>query len=455
MTLKWLLVRRITLAAFICLLAGSAVAIHLVSGDVRRRNLDLSNAIGRHLEVQLDRVDRAPANVPRAPDWGVIESYELQEGQCVQLLSADGAVKRSRCVGFDAASSSMPAWFSQAYRALLDSNLPVSREITYRNADYGTVVADFSALATASRVWEAVVRLLGFSAVLLTVICFVAYVVIDRALRPTRDIIHGLNQLSLGDLNCRLPTFRIAELNRISEVFNALSADLRKTTEDRAELALRLVDTQEQERRRLARELHDEIGQRLSALNALAACIKASAQRDAPQLVDEARELEAMASALMVSLRQTLTGLRPQIIDDLGLIQGLQTLVDQHNHSARGETRYAMEVAQEIDGLRSETSAHVYRIVQEALTNASKHANARNVLVQLERVPGADHDEIRLVVSDDGAGSADQAPRAKGSGIIGMRERVAALSGKFNAGPRETGGFRLQVAFPTLHEVRA
>jgi len=454
MTLKWLLVRRITVAAFVCLLAGSAVAIHLVSGDVRHRNLDLSEAIGRHLEVQLDRVDRAPANVPRAPDWGVIESYELQQGQCVQLLAANGAVERSRCVGFDAVSTSMPAWFLAAYRTMVDTSMPVSRTITYRNADYGTVVTEFSALATASRVWEAVVHLLGFSAMLVAVICLVTYVVIDRALLPTRDIIHGLNQLSRGDLGYRLPVFRLVELDRISDVFNALSADLRRTTEERAELALRLVDTQEQERRHLARELHDEIGQRLSALSALAACMKASAQRDAPALVDEARELEAMASALMISLRQTLTGLRPQIIDDLGLIQGLQTLVDQHNHSARGATRYAIEVAQDIDALRAETSAHVYRIVQEALTNASKHANARNVLVQLERVPCADNDEIRLVVSDDGTGAAEQAPRAKGAGIIGMRERVAALSGKFNAGPGTNGGFRLQVAFPTLHEVR-
>lgn len=454
MTLKWLLVRRITLAAIVCLLAGSAVAIHLVSRDVRQRNLDLSNAIGRHLEVQLDRVDRAPAHVPRAPDWGVIESYELQQGQCVQLLSANGAVQRSRCLGFDAVSTSMPAWFLTAYSALLDSNMPVSRAITYHNAGYGTVVTEFSALATASRVWEAVIRLLGFSAVLIAVICLVTYAVIDRALRPTRDIIHGLNQLSRGELDCRLPAFRVTELNRISEVFNALSADLRKTTQDRAELALRLVDTQEQERRHLARELHDEIGQRLSALNALAACIKASAQRDAPALVDEARDLEAMASALMVSLRQTLAGLRPQIIDDLGLIQGLQTLVDQHNRIARGKTRYAIEVAQGIDALRSETSAHVYRIVQEALTNASKHANARNVLVKLERVPGSGGDEIRLAVSDDGMGAAEQAPHTKGSGIIGMRERVAALSGKFDAGPQSDGGFMLQVAFPTLNEAR-
>src|SRR5690606_3245414 len=109
----------------------------------------------------------------------------------------------------------------------------------------------------------------------------------------------GLNRLARGDLACRLPAFRLTELNRISEVFNALCEELSKATAERAELARRLVDMQEQERRHIARELHDEIAQKLTALSALAACIRRSAQVDAPALVNEARELEKMASVLM------------------------------------------------------------------------------------------------------------------------------------------------------------
>ena len=160
-----------------------------------------------------------------------------------------------------------------------------------------------------------------------------------------------------------------------------------------------------------------------------------------------------MASDLMISLRRTLTYLRPQEIDDLGLVQSLKALVEQHNRAA-GRTTYSIETAGEIEQLRSETSAHVYRIVQEALTNASKHANARRVAVSLTRDAESTEERIKLSVVDDGAGSAatgSSAPLA-GVGLVGMRERVAALSGKLAAGPLPSGGFGLQVEFPTSQQ---
>jgi signal transduction histidine kinase len=107
-----------------------------------------------------------------------------------------------------------------------------------------------------------------------------------------------------------------------------------------------------------------------------------------------------------------------------------------------------------VEQLRAETRAHVYRIVQEALTNASKHANARRVQVSLSQYADADRARVSLSVVDDGTGlsSCDQVPASTGSGLIGMRERVAALSGKFSAGPLPTGGFGLEVEFPTLQQ---
>jgi signal transduction histidine kinase len=303
----------------------------------------------------------------------------------------------------------------------------------------------------AGRAWTTIVPLLGFSAGLVAVLCLMTYLVINRALRPAQEILAGLNRLAGGDLIYRLPPFRLTELNRISEVFNSLAADLNKATIERTELARRLVDAQEQERRHIARELHDEIAQKLSALNAHAACLRTRAQRTAPNLATEANELENMASGLMLTLRRTLTYLRPQEIDDLGLIQSLEALVAQHNEGAAGRTEFSIETSGAVEHLRAETSAHVYRIIQEALTNASKHANARNVQVLLAQNTESDHETIRLSVVDDGVGlPLDKTPSVSRSGLIGMRERVLALSGKFTAGPLQSGGFGLEVEFPTM-----
>jgi two-component system sensor histidine kinase UhpB len=451
MDLKWLLVRRITLVALACFAAGAALAVYETALKAKRQNAELAEMVGRQLDLQLSRIGRSTDIPGRFPDWDLVTTLFLQPGQCVEWRDTKNTAQRLNCAGINSASISAPSWFLWSYRTLLNDRLSAARPVSYRGMQYGTVFAQYDAAATAGQAWASIAPLLGFAAGLVAVLCIVVYFVIDRALRPARSILVGLNRLARGDLTCRLPSFRLRELNRISDVFNALSEELGKATSERAELARRLVDAQEQERRHIARELHDEIAQKLSALNANAACIRTRAQRDAPKLVDEAKELEGMASGLMLSLRRTLTYLRPQEIDDLGLLQSLEALVEQHNESARGRTSYSIETEGGIEQLKAETSAHVYRIIQEALTNASKHANARNVQIMLSQSTGRNGDIIRLSVIDDGIGpsTGDKSPASSGAGLIGMRERVVALSGKFAAGPLPSGGFGLKVEFPT------
>lgn len=454
MDLKWLLVRRITLVALACFLTGSGLALYVTAREAKQQNASLVDLAARQLDLQLTRIERGTDVPKRFPDWDLVSSYALEPGQCIEFRGTDTSRDRSSCAGFDGGSISAPQWFFRFHRWLIADNLTTTRPLAHRGDLQGTIVATFDPVATAARAWGTIAPLLGLSAVLVAALCLVSYLVVHRALLPAKDILSGLNRLAHGDLACRLPPFRLTELNRISEVFNSVTEQLGKATSERAELARRLVDMQEQERRHIARELHDEIAQKLAAMNALAACIRRSAQIDAPALVDEARALEQMASVLMVSLRRTLTYLRPQEIDDLGLVPSLRALVEQHNETARGRTTYSIETAGEIEKLRAETSAHVYRIVQEALTNASKHANARNVRVSLTQHADVHNARISLSVVDDGSGpsAVTKARSLAGAGLIGMRERVAALSGKFAAGPLPSGGFGLEVEFPTSQQ---
>jgi signal transduction histidine kinase len=452
MDLKWLLVQRITLVALACFLAGAALAVYRTASVAKQQNEQLAESVARQLDLQLWRISSALDVQKRFPDWDLVTTYALRPGQCVQLLGRDSAVRRSSCAGVDTMSNATPPWFRDAYNHLIDGEAVTTRPVSYRGSDQGTVVVSFDPAATAGDAWTMIVPLFGFSAVLIATLCVVAYFVIDRALRPTREVLAGLDRLSKGDLTARLPSFPLTELNRISEVFNALVRDLDRASSERSELARRLVDAQEQERRHIARELHDEIAQKLSALSALAACIRIGAQNDAQGLAIEAKELETMASGLMISLRKTLTYLRPQEIDDLGLVHSLEGLVAGHNESAGGRTRYSMEAEGDVEDLRAETSAHVYRIIQEALNNASKHANARHVKVTLNQRADAGKRRIELAITDDGTGPPPDAghPPYTGSGLIGMRERVLALSGTLDAGPLANGGFGLRVEFPAL-----
>lgn len=453
MDLKWLLVRRITLVALACFLVGAGLALYAAAREAKQQNTTLVELAGRQLDLQLSRIERSTDIPTRFPDWDLVSSFALQPGQCIEFRATDASRNRSSCAGFDELGGT-PQWFVSLYSAFINDRLTAETQLTHRGANQGLIIAVFDPSATAGQAWARIAPLLGLSALLVAALCLVTYLIVDRALLPAKDILAGLNRLARGDLACRLPVFRLTELNRISEVFNAVSEELEKATSERTDLARRLVDMQEEERRHLARELHDEIAQKLAALNALAACIRRSAQTDAPLLVDEARELEVLTSGLMISLRRTLTYLRPQEIDDLGLLQSLRALVERHNDEAQGRTAYTIEVTGEVEQLRAETCAHVYRIVQEALTNAAKHANARHVRVSLTRETKMDQPQISLSVVDDGAGpcAADGPRPLAGSGLIGMRERVAALSGKFAAGARADGGFGLEVEFPVSQQ---
>lgn len=448
MNLKWLLVRRIALVAIVCFIAGSGLALYETSREAKRLNVDLATLVSRQLDLQLSRIGRSTDIPARFPDWDVVASYTLLPGQCVEFHDTDAKRLRVSCAGTEA--NPPPRWFLAAHRAFVNRTLTATIPVTYRDENQGTVIASYHPTATASAAWATISPLLGFSAALVAALCVMVYFVVDRALRPAKDILDGLNRMARGDLSHRLPKLRLTELNRISEVFNALSEDLEKSTSDRADLAHRLVDAQEQERKHIARELHDEIAQKLAALNAVAASVRTSAQRESLPLAEEARDLEAMASNLMMSLRRTLTHLRPQEIDDFGLVHSLRTLIEQHNEKARGRTRYAIETMGNIETLRMETSAHVYRIIQEALNNAARHANAQAVTVHLSEINDAGLKKIKLTVIDDGAGprSEDERSELPRSGIIGMRERVTALSGKFTSGANPNGGFGLHVEFP-------
>ena len=123
-----------------------------------------------------------------------------------------------------------------------------------------------------------------------------------------------------------MPHFRLIELQRISEAFNTLAANLERTTREKMQLAAKLVDHQEQERLDLARDLHDELAQSLSAMNAVAASIKATAENECPALVPDARNLSQTSMAVMRALRTTLRTLRPPEIDDFGLAASLAVL---------------------------------------------------------------------------------------------------------------------------------
>ena len=374
--LKWSLMLRVVAVAALCFLIAAALTLFGTYREVRKANENVADIVERQLEVQLFRIESAIGVSAQFPDWDYVTDGVQSAGQCIQYIKADGSIGRSTCIGLNGGSDAPPNWFSTLGRWLLAARIEILRPVAYHGKSYGTLVVTTETAAVLAAIWRDVSALLGLTALVVGAICVLLYIAISRALRPTKDILAGLDRLARGDLSSRLPRFGLVELQRISEVFNTLAAGLDRTTRERTALAARLVDGQEQERRHLARELHDELAQSLSAMSAVAASIKATAESECPALLPEAENLSQNSMAMMRFLRTTLHSLRPPEIDDFGLAAGLSALARNQERRSGGDLKISLVVDGDLQGLPPTAAAHVYRIVQEGLTNIGKHAMA-------------------------------------------------------------------------------
>jgi signal transduction histidine kinase len=213
---------------------------------------------------------------------------------------------------------------------------------------------------------------------------------------------------------------------------------------DLQELSAKLVTAQEQERRHIARELHDEIGQALTAIKVeLAVAQRAIEGTDATATVLQAAR--AITDGALHQVRDLSYLLHPAALDEFGLVSA----VEQHIKSFGNRHGISVELshASMETRLAPETEAAAYRIIQEALTNVAKHANATRCRVFLARQP----DVLRLVIEDNGVGFDPLAPRSadpRGLGLIGIRERASHLTGTVTIESRHGHGTRIIVELP-------
>jgi PAS domain S-box-containing protein len=216
-------------------------------------------------------------------------------------------------------------------------------------------------------------------------------------------------------------------------------------------LTQRLFSLQEAERRHLARELHDELGQWLTAIQAEAGaiCSSSGAERE-PEIYANAQAIGKSATEVQSVIRRILRRLRPVLLDQLGLADSLQELAIQWRQH-HPKIVCDLELEGDLAGLPESLNITLYRIVQEALTNIANHAQASHVKVRLRREPGAASapEHLLLTVQDDGKGMDPKLP-VKGLGMLGMRERVIASGGEFLSHSALGQGVCIEIRLPLV-----
>jgi len=255
---------------------------------------------------------------------------------------------------------------------------------------------------------------------------------IEIVLAPLPDHGHAVVQMVIEDVTEQRR--KAAEQERSGRALRRLQANV--------------VEAREEERRRIARELHDELGQRLTALKME---VSSLARRVGLQAADmPVSSMLAMLDETVAAVRRIASDLRPLMLDDLGLNAAIEWLA--RDTARRTGIDISVQVSEAPEPPDERLATALYRMVQEGLTNVVRHAQAGRVQVQLRR----DGEVLELTVTDDGVGLPEPgAVREDAYGLLGLRERVAMLGGALTLDNRPGGGARLAVRVPLVRKARA
>ena len=424
-----------------------AVAVAWIAVDTHR-SIDASVSataarVGQHLEALfwqrlLWRGGMMKTGIMPLPEWQSLATQTIiSPGICVKLMPPK-TDPSTLCSQVEAVGEAPPAWFVSVYSLVLGAHAPVERALTVRDRSAGSITTTAQPEAALRLAWQRLSALLGIALAMAGSIAVLATLMIGYSLLPARAIIEGLRQLQRGNLAWRLPRFHTDEFDHIADAVNQLAENLATTRATRQALMARLFQVQEDERRAIARDLHDEFGQCLTATAALAAIIEQRARENAPEIAMDAARIAQVQKRMMLSLRGTLKRLRSQNIEEIGLEASLRQLVSEHTDQARLGTVFRLEFTGQLASLPTHVATDVYRIAQECITNAVKHGSPSEVLLRLERSQG-DADVIELTIEDDGAGDFAMAEPDTGYGILGIRERLEPYGGSLTLSQLRTG----------------
>jgi PAS domain S-box-containing protein len=234
----------------------------------------------------------------------------------------------------------------------------------------------------------------------------------------------------------------------LRDVTERMKADeaLRRSREELRELSANLQNVREEEKSRIARELHDDLGQQLTALKMDLSSVEAALDDASPpiaEIVGRLHSMRALVDRTVASVRRIAADQRPVMLDDLGLLPAVDWLADDFTN------RYGVEVERRIDSGEIAFTPHaataLFRIVQEALTNVARHADATRVTLDMH----VEAENVILTITDDGRGSpGTNAQRGKSFGLIGMRERARMLGGSVSVRTAGGEGFAVTVTLP-------
>lgn len=332
---------------------------------------------------------------------------------------------------------SPPDWFV----SLVGISYPIT-EYPFASSDGTPVILTIKAnpLDEIIKIWQQTM-VFFISLMLLTLLAFIAVnLAFNQSLWSMKKIVGGLKAIEKGDYQQKLPEFKIREYKHIASAINHMTDELSEAEQEYSALSKHSLNIQEKERQFLAQELHDELGQSLTAIKVMSV----TSRHPKSDIVQISQSITDLCDHLIGVVRTMMYQLHPHILTELGLKAALDDIL-KHWKERQPELIITVHCSDEMSALPVEVSIHLYRVIQECLTNIVRHAEAQHVVINLKK----NDKTIFLSVQDDGKGC-DMKHIKSGFGLRSMQERIKTLGGKLTISSQRLQGMNITASIPYL-----
>ncbi len=381
--------------------------------------------------VTVQLLDTVIISSTQNPEWGFthdvmrrfLEQLGHVRGNEIYLYNLNGGLIYQSPPSKYRANENPPQWFSD----MLD---PHEKSVT-RFIHFGKLIIKPNPAGGMREAWGKMKTLFWIGLTFFVLLNAAVYWMLGHWLQPLQPMLQAINSMEQGDLSARLPSFDLPEFEKIGHSLNRMAESLaaERQLEENRQLTALIQSHIEDERRSLARELHDELGQYVTAIKTFAVAIANKTKVNSPDISSHAQTIVAAANHIYDGMHNIIRQLRPGSLDNLGLAETLKDAVN-NTQSQHPELNISLDLSGKLDALGESLNINIYRIVQEAINNAIKHAEATNIAISLSTTKtGA----LQLMIKDNGKGmDIHDVDQTNHFGLLGMSERAQSFKGSFN-----------------------
>lgn len=343
----------------------------------------------------------------------------------IQFIDIKGQIVDKTKINLDDMSQP-PEWFKSILGGLSEKIPAQKIDILQRGKIIGHILIKPEPIYEFSEIWQQIIVGLWMMITFFGFLNLIIFILFSYMIKPISQIIQGFERLEGGNYRARVDKSNILELNVIGNKFNSMVKKLKANNQKIHKLSQDLINVQEQEKKDLAQNLHDELGQVLTAIQAEAASIPTITNKNSRN--QAAQSIINLSKNMMLSTRTIIKKLSLGLLEELGFQPAIDDLIKSW-HKRFAHIKLRCDIDEEaLKYITTDRQPHVYRIVQEALTNITKHSNAKNVFIKIFYM--AKKKMIKIEISNDGARNVKQ--DNNGIGLLGIAERVSQMNGKLH-----------------------